>query len=571
MSLSEKEILALKKKIAFNDQVQYAIKIIINSVYGAFGNKYFYFHNRNIAQSITRQGRNLILFAMSAINHYFIKMWHTDYELHKKLGIDHLKINPIVSNSALYADTDSTYCNFNLPIASVEGLSLSPQEKIMFCKKIVDERFEIYLNNAFEIYAQSYGVKNYMDFKLESISYNGIWVAKKNYTIKVGYEKFLLDNPELITKGLESIKPSHPKFARNILDSFIKLILAYNGNISLENDIIPKLKEHRKQIEIADIDDISLVKYVRTYDEYIKDDRYYPGNPDDYKKLNNLEDGTPINARASLYFNYFREVHSAFKYNKIIQGKQVRIYYAKHKDNPEWNIFAYPPKQYPIEFAFPVDYDEHFFKTVIEPLNRILSAIGYFRIDKKISLDVPVNVATTQADKKKEVKKVYVINSDSLEYTEIPSALIDLFLKKREPKDNEYAIYESYVYKYGINTEVVTDIKLNNYILTKNKDKVREAVREWLEGISKEKVEFFNEAIKKLSGLKYKKEIDFTQNVIIVRRSFSKVKMPILLPEFNSFRGIDDTIRKIKIYFKNNEPTTNLEVMQQKYNNYGNE
>jgi len=50
---------------------QGAIKILINSVYGAFGNQYFYFFNIDIAQSITLQGQDMIKFANKAINFYF--------------------------------------------------------------------------------------------------------------------------------------------------------------------------------------------------------------------------------------------------------------------------------------------------------------------------------------------------------------------------------------------------------------------------------------------------------------------------------------------------------------------
>ena len=35
-----------------------AVKVTLNSIYGAFGNKYFHFFNIDIAESITLQGQN---------------------------------------------------------------------------------------------------------------------------------------------------------------------------------------------------------------------------------------------------------------------------------------------------------------------------------------------------------------------------------------------------------------------------------------------------------------------------------------------------------------------------------
>ena len=70
------------KQIKKLDLKQNAIKILINSIYGAFGNKWFYFYNLNIAQSITLQGQDVIKFSIKAINFYFRERWHLDTELH---------------------------------------------------------------------------------------------------------------------------------------------------------------------------------------------------------------------------------------------------------------------------------------------------------------------------------------------------------------------------------------------------------------------------------------------------------------------------------------------------------
>ena len=85
----------LEQQIKSLDLKQNAIKILINSFYGAFGNRYFYFHNNDIAQSITLQGQDLIKFSIKAVNHYFQHKWHLDTELHEKLGIAGMTVNQI--------------------------------------------------------------------------------------------------------------------------------------------------------------------------------------------------------------------------------------------------------------------------------------------------------------------------------------------------------------------------------------------------------------------------------------------------------------------------------------------
>ena len=69
------------QKNEFN-QMQYALKIAMNSIYGAFCNVGFNYFNIEVAESITTQGRSLIQFGMESIDRYFCEMWHKDIELH---------------------------------------------------------------------------------------------------------------------------------------------------------------------------------------------------------------------------------------------------------------------------------------------------------------------------------------------------------------------------------------------------------------------------------------------------------------------------------------------------------
>ena len=126
----------LEHQIKSLDLKQNAIKILINSFYGAFGNRYFYFHNNDIAQSITLQGQDLIKFSIRAVNHYFTNKWHLDTELHQKLGIAGRNISQITKDAAIYTDTDSVYLCFDYAIQSVEGLKLSNKESLEFCLAI---------------------------------------------------------------------------------------------------------------------------------------------------------------------------------------------------------------------------------------------------------------------------------------------------------------------------------------------------------------------------------------------------------------------------------------------------
>ena len=51
---------------------------MLNSIYGAFGNPYFYFFNVDIAETITLQGKDAILYTEKLINYYFKEFWIKD-------------------------------------------------------------------------------------------------------------------------------------------------------------------------------------------------------------------------------------------------------------------------------------------------------------------------------------------------------------------------------------------------------------------------------------------------------------------------------------------------------------
>lgn len=101
----KQEIIRLKKIKDDNENLQMALKIFINSAYGAIGNQYFQCYNTDVAEAITTQGQDLLMYAIDSINKYFKEEWHLDVELHDKIGIRVL--HQLTGNAVKYGDTDS--------------------------------------------------------------------------------------------------------------------------------------------------------------------------------------------------------------------------------------------------------------------------------------------------------------------------------------------------------------------------------------------------------------------------------------------------------------------------------
>ena len=115
---------------------QLGTKVVINGIYGAFGFSGFYFYNKNIAESVTKQGKHAILNAESLINKWAQKVWLKDKKTHKMMGIaikpgyENIKIDSITR----YIDTDSltssSIINISEDIITINDVAYNPSDKI---------------------------------------------------------------------------------------------------------------------------------------------------------------------------------------------------------------------------------------------------------------------------------------------------------------------------------------------------------------------------------------------------------------------------------------------------------
>lgn len=460
------------KNIKKLDLKQNAIKILINSIYGAFGNKWFYFYNPDIAQSITLQGQDLIKFSIKAVNHYFLEKWHKDEELHKLLGIDGYTINKIETEAAIYTDTDSIYVQFDSALESIVGSDFTKDEALNICINIDRYRLSTYFDQCFEKYGKVFNTKNRLKFKLENLSETGIWLKKKNYAIRVAYEpnpNYELepqDKRYLIIKGLEPVKGSYPIWARNKLIELTSFIMDRGKRLDLERDIIPRLTDLKTEAVSMHPDELAFNFNIRIYNKYVASEA----------KLE-LKKGISIFPRAAAIYNHILIKNDLVgKYPKIREKDKIKFYYC----NPEKNdgghdVFAYSPGTYPDEIALPMDIDAQFFSLIVEPVNRLLTAMKISSLD--INLKRAVEVITVKSKKvltDADIYPLYVVDQESLEYVEVPEKFWKIVGNPdADIPEEDFQEYLGVITKYGLNTTIVPKPELEKYLkrLTKKKEK----------------------------------------------------------------------------------------------------
>jgi hypothetical protein len=376
-TLSEEEIKEIKEESLRCYSNEQAIKLIINSIYGAFANEYFHFYNIAIAETVTLQGQDAIRFTEKMVDKYFKEYFHKDKELHKHLKVaDGYEVKPIKGNVWKYTDTDSGYLIFEEVMESVDWqgsvkdfvLALNNNRLAAFIKKVLTD------------YAAERHTENYLDFELETIAENAVWVAKKKYVQNIIWKdgKDYDHLTYIKTTGLEIIQSSTPAFCRAKLIEIVKFIFSKKKLTVKDNaELVRLIKDIKKEFKLSNIEKISMGRSISDYRKFVLNDQ------DTFE----LKSGCPIHVRAGGYYNYLLNQNQKYKgrYQLIQGGDKIKWY---HADDSFCEVFAYKVGDYPAEFAPKMNFEVQFQKTILDPLNRIIVPAGMPALNPSLAYTV---------------------------------------------------------------------------------------------------------------------------------------------------------------------------------------
>lgn len=240
-------------------------------------------------------------------------------------------------------------------------------------------RIKSYIVKALDRYAENTNTDSFLEFELESVAYNGIWMAKKKYIQELAWDdKLKIDERHQPLKkvkviGFDSIQSSTPTFVRKKLTEAIQMLFTEKPNAETLSKLVNFLKKTKKEFKMADIDDITSNKRTNNIEKYIVDDHI------------EFQYGSkcPPNVKAAGFYNYLLNNNSKYKnkYKLIGNGEKLKLYHCNHKT---CEMFAYFPGDFPYELAPPVDYEVQFEKTLIDPLNRVLQSIGLQTLNRNL-------------------------------------------------------------------------------------------------------------------------------------------------------------------------------------------
>ena len=332
-------------RIAVYDNEQMAIKILMNSLYGAMSNRYFRYYNINMAEAITISGQLTIRWAEKYVNEYLQNVLKTD------------------NDYVLAIDTDSIYVCFDELIKKSFGSkSYDDKDATNFIDKVANSKIEpllIKIFNDLKEYLHAFDQK--MVMKREIIAKNVVFTGKKRYIANViNNEGVQYAEPKIKVTGIESVRSSTPKVCRDLINETMKIIM--NGTELEVQRFIRKAKEQFKQLNV---EDVSFPRGVNNLSNY--------SIGDDYTK------GTPIHVRGCIVYNsLLKKKKLTNKYEIIRDGDKVKFTYLNVPNPTGENVIAYPtvlPKEFGL-YNY-VDYEKQFEKSYIEPIKHILEVLGW--------------------------------------------------------------------------------------------------------------------------------------------------------------------------------------------------
>lgn len=261
------------------DIMQYVMKILMNTLYGVLALPSFRYYDRDMAESITITGQNLIKQSEKNVNRY--------------LGHDNV----------VYGDTDSLF-------VTLDGYR--EDEDI----KQVCSDLQNYANKCLETVCKkmlNVDENKYLSLKQEIIASSLFILSKKHYALWCIDEEGIKpkDGYELKVKGIEMVKSSFPKSMQELFSDILKDILQFKTKDVIDQ----KIKQFYAESEKVSVLDMAITTGIKDLEKYQSD-------------LTNYIKGSPAHVKAALNYNQYLKLNNLTDTHNLIQsGDKIKYVY----------------------------------------------------------------------------------------------------------------------------------------------------------------------------------------------------------------------------------------------------
>lgn len=341
----KKTLFELETLVNIHHNTQYALKILINSLYGAFGNEWFLLYDFHNAEATTSSGQYSIRKTSHDVNAFMDSL----------VGIK-------TSDHVIYNDTDSISVTIERLVNKL-GIKRDDAGYIDSLAKFADTTINrVSAKSCSEITTWLNCHQNKLAFKREKVFSSGLYIAKKRYALLVQDEEGIrYAEPKIKVTGLEIKRSDTPLFCRDALKTALSLILS-----NTEKDLQKCVAEFEDEFMQTDPNEYAMTTGVNGIGKYSDKQMLY-------KK------GTPMHVRAALIYNdQLRARNLMREYPEIAEGSKMKYLKLKMPNTIGHNVCGYigaPPAE--LELKEYVDKQQMFYDTFYKAMERMSSAAGW--------------------------------------------------------------------------------------------------------------------------------------------------------------------------------------------------
>jgi DNA polymerase elongation subunit (family B) len=326
---------------------QQTIKVLINSVYGALGNKVFPLGDDDLARSITLTGQAVAKTGNKILNKFIREICQKE-----------------IPDVSLYSDTDSSYVTLK---DALEALNITPVKDGKVTKEFYDlvEKVEKYLNDEIIKWGkESLNSKDCrFEFKREKICDAAMFLAKKRYVLHVLDDEGIPCDFFKYT-GVEVVRTTMPKSIKPLVKNIIETMIL-TQSMSKTNEVLEDIYEKFKQLSVEELAFVSGIKGLE-------------GKAALCDGFNTTK-GMPAHFKAAYFHNLLlKKLNVEQTYEKIGSGDKVRYFYVKKPNRYGIDGIGFK-YYYPKEFSeiFEPDHEVMFSKIVYSVVERFYEAVGW--------------------------------------------------------------------------------------------------------------------------------------------------------------------------------------------------
>lgn len=335
---------------AFNEDLfdrlftrQLVLKIMINALYGAQGNKYFVFFNREAAAAVTGAGR----FFIKKLAHYI------DDKIQNLTG---------AVDNITYQDTDSCYYTVESAVNQwlQEHRDASFEDICDFCLQFEEQHIVPTIQKCIDDFAYQFNAPNVwaMAAKREVLCDVTIMCARKRYTARVIDDegvRLTRDTAHIKVQGLDLVRSMTPQWCKERLKEAIPVLFDAD-----EHSLISWLDSIKSEFVQQPLTRVCAAQGVSSMN-------YTLGAK-----------SVPLNVRSALVHNKFIEDnHLTDVFGLISAGDKPKRIFLREGNPFGSNTISWLDDRFIDYIKDWVDWDVTFEKFFLSPLNIMTTALGY--------------------------------------------------------------------------------------------------------------------------------------------------------------------------------------------------